>query len=128
MRQPDIEIYLKDDFLDELWAWLEGNVGEVQLGAWSGNTQRGALQSSGTTIPLMTVRKAAGKWASVWFDSEHTPWATDLDCARALAAGLQREIRCSMGGWEEAQGEVDADRWMKVTAEGEEDFIWALKP
>ena len=45
-----------------------------------------------------------------------------------MASGIQREVRCSMGGWEEEQGETDADRWMKVTAEGEADFIWAQSP
>ena len=127
MRQPDIEIYLKEDFLDELSTWLEQQVGELELGPWSGNTRRGTLQGE-APIPLMLVRRAAGKWASIWFDSDCTPWATDLDCARAVASGIQREVRCSMGGWEEEQGETDADRWMKVTAEGEAAFIWAQSP
>ncbi|PRB76517.1 hypothetical protein [Pseudomonas sp. MYb185] len=127
MRQPDIEIYLKEDFLDELNGWLEQHVGRVDLGPWSGTTRRGTLHGD-AAIPLMIVRKAAGKWASIWFESEATPWATDLDCARAVAAGINREVRCSIGGWEEAQGEADADRWYKVTTEGEEEFTWALKP
>ena len=127
MRQPDIEIYLKEDVLNQLTDWLEQQVGRLDLGPWSGTTRRGTLHGD-TAIPLMMVRRAAGKWASVWFDSDSTPWATDLDCARAVAAGIQREVRCSVGGWQEEQGEADADRWMKVTAEGEEEFIWAQKP
>lgn len=127
MRQPDIEIYLKEDVLNQLTDWLQQQLGELELGPWSGDTRRGTLHGD-TAIPLMMVRRAAGKWASVWFDSDSTPWATDLDCARAVAAGIQREVRCSVGGWQEEQGEADADRWMKVTAEGEEEFIWAQKP
>ena len=127
MRQPDIEIYVKEDFLDELTNWLEQQIGPLQLGEWKGNTRRGTLQAA-PPIPLMLVRRAAGRWASIWFDSDATPWATDLECARAVAAGIQREVRCSVGGWEEEQGEADADRWMKVTVEGEEEFIWAQKP
>ncbi len=123
MRQPDIEIYLREDCLDDLSPWLEQQVGEVQLGPWSGTTRRGTLHSD-TLIPLLIVRKAAGKWASVWFTSDQTPWATDLDCARALAAGMNVEVRCSTGGWDEDQGVTDADLWMKVTAAGEEAFIW----
>ena len=126
MRQPDIEIYLKEDFLDELTQWLEQHVAPLSLGDWKGNTRHGTLQAS-PSIPLMIVRRAAGKWASIWFDSEDTPWDTDLDCARAVVAGIQREVRCSIGGWEESQGEADADHWMKVTVEGEEEFIWAQK-
>ncbi|HIZ50517.1 MAG TPA: hypothetical protein IAA18_05490 [Candidatus Pseudomonas excrementavium] len=127
MRQPDIEIYLKEDFLDELSGWLEQQVGRIDLGSWSGTTRRGTLHGD-AAIPLMIVRKAVGKWASVWFESDRTPWATDLDCARAVAAGINREVRCSVGGWEEQHGEADADRWYKVTAAGEEEFVWALKP
>lgn len=127
MRQPDIEIYLKEDFLDELNGWLEQHVGSIELGSWTNTMRRGTLHGE-TAIPLMIVRKAAGKWASIWFESEHTPWATDLDCARAVAAGINREVRCSIGGWQEEHGEANADSWMKVTAEGEEEFVWAMKP
>ncbi len=127
MRQPDIEIYLKEDFLDELTGWLQQHVGTLDLERWTGTLRRGTLQGE-TRIPLMIVRKAAGKWASICFESDATPWATDLDCARAVAAGINREVRCSIGGWEEEQGEADADNWMKVTADGEEEFIWAQKP
>lgn len=127
MRQPDIEIYLKEDFLDELTTWLEQQVGRVELGPWSGNTRRGTLHGE-PAVPLMIVRKAAGKWASIWFESDRTPWETDLDCARAVASGIDHEVRCSIGGWEEEQGEADADRWLKVTGAGEEEFIWAQKP
>ena len=126
MRQPDIEIYLKEDFLNELNGWLEQHVGSLDLGPWAGTLRRGTLHGD-TRIPLMIVRKAAGKWASICFESEHTPWSTDLDCARAVAAGTNREVRCSIGSWQEEQGESNADNWMKVTAEGEEEFVWALK-
>lgn len=127
MRQPDIEIYLKEEYLDELTGWLQQHVGTVDFGPWKGTLRRGTLQGE-TCIPLMIVRKAAGRWASILFESDATPWATDLDCARAVAAGINREVRCSIGGWEEEQGEADADSWMKVTAEGEDEFIWAQKP
>lgn len=123
MRQPDIEIYLREDHLDGLSEWLGQHIGELQLGPWAGTTRHGRLHSD-TEIPMMIVRKAAGKWASIWFNSDQTPWATDLDCARALAAGMDVEVRCSAGGWDETQGMTDADSWMKVTAAGEEAFIW----
>lgn len=126
MRQPDIEIYLKEEFLDELTDWLQQHAGDVELGPWRGDIRRGVLQAD-TAIPLMIVRKAAGRWASIWFDSQATPWATDLDCARSVAAGINREVRCSIGGWQEEHGEANADSWMKVTAEGEEEFVWAQK-
>ncbi|SDS79010.1 hypothetical protein SAMN05216421_2200 [Halopseudomonas xinjiangensis] len=127
MRQPDIEIYLRDDHLDDLFNWLGREVGQLNLHAPTGLTQRGSLKTSHTT-PVMVVRKAAGKWASIWFDSDQTPWETDVDCARAVHAGIGHEVRCSVGGWTESDGEADADRWLKVNSEGEAEFVWAQKP
>ena len=46
MRQPDIEIYLKEDFLDELSSWLEQQIGPQQLGEWKGSTRRGTLPAA----------------------------------------------------------------------------------
>lgn len=128
MRQPDIEIYLREEHLDSLCDWLGNAFGPIELGAWQGLTRRGKLRMGDTSVPLMLVRKAAGKWASVWFDSDCTPWETDLDCARAIQAALGEEVRCSVGGWSEADGEDNPDRWMKVNAEGESEFLWAIKP
>lgn len=126
MRQPDIEIYLRDDHLDALTGWL-GTLGELSMLPPSGLTQRGMLTTT-SAISLMIVRKAAGKWASIWFDSPDSPWANDLDCARAVHAAIGQEVRCSVGGWTEADGEADADRWLKVNADGETEFVWAQKP
>ena len=127
MRQPDIEIYLREDHLDDLVDWLGREIGPVELQSPSGLTQRGIL-SGAHPIPVMIVRKAAGKWASVWFDSDQSPWETDADCARAIHAGTGHEVRCSVGGWTESDGEADADRWLKITREGEAEFVWAHKP
>lgn len=128
MRQPDIEIYLRDDHVDELIHWLGHDLGQLSLHAPAGLTQRGVLKVTQATIPVMIVRKAAGKWASIWFESDQTPWDADLDCARAVHSALNREVRCSVGGWTESDGEADADRWLKVNAEGESEFEWAQKP
>ncbi len=127
MRQPDIEIYLRDDHVQDLLEWLGRDLGRLELSPPAGLTQRGVLQA-GSAIPLMVVRRAAGKWASIWFDSPDTPWESDAACARAIHAALGHEVRCSVGGWTEADGEADADRWLKVNAEGESEFLWAQKP
>lgn len=128
MRQPDVEIYLKEEHLDALTAWLEQTFDGLALREWKGLTRHGTLNIEDAAVPIMVVRKAAGKWASVWFDSDATPWASDLDCARAIHAAIGQEVRCSVGGWSEEQGDADADRWMKVNEEGEAEFIWAQKP
>lgn len=125
MRQPDIEIYLREDHVKDLLAWLPDALGPLSLEEAKGNTRQGLIQST-PAIALMIVRKAAGKWTSIWFDSAETPWETDADCARAVHAALGHEVRCSVGGWDEADGEGDADRWLKINAEGESEFVWAL--
>lgn len=128
MRQPDIEIYLREEHLDALTEWLDSQVGKLQLKPWNELTRRGVLTLDDTPVAMMIVRKAAGKWASIWFDSDRTPWETDLECAHAIQAGIGQEVRCSVGGWSEEQTDDNPDRWMKVTAEGESEFIWAMKP
>lgn len=127
MRQPDIEIYLREEHLDALTAWLDQQVGQLQLQPWRDAVRRGTLCAGEHQIPLMIVRKAAGKWASVWFDSAHTPWETDMDCARAVHQGLNEEVRCSVGGWSEEEDDPDDDRWIKINASGEVEFTWKIK-
>ena len=113
MRQPDIEIYLREDHVKDLLAWLPEALGPLVLGDAVGNNRQGTIESN-PAIPLMIVRKAAGKWA------------TDADCARAVHTALSHEVRCSIGSWDESEGDADADRWLKVNADGESEFVWAL--
>ena len=100
MRQPDIEIYLRDDHVNDLLDWLHQAMGPLTLDEPKGLTQHGALRGD-QTIPLMVVRKAAGKWASIWFDSDATPWESDRDCARAVHAAIQG---CARGRYVLQQG------------------------
>lgn len=120
MRQPDIEIYLKDADQDGITAWLNQAVGPC--GEWQQRGQTFKCLAGG--IPVTFLPKAVGKWHSLLLESDATPWADDLGCARAAFAALGVEVRCSVGGWSEEQGEDDADRWIKVNAEGEQEFIW----
>ena len=56
MRQPDIEIYLRDDHVTDLLDWLHQAMGPLTLDEPKGLTQHGALHGD-QTIPLMVVRK-----------------------------------------------------------------------
>ncbi|MGB7387979.1 MAG: hypothetical protein WA929_10335 [Pseudomonas neustonica] len=125
MRQPDIEIYLREDHVKDLLAWIPEALGPLVLEEAKGNTRQGVIQST-PAIPLMIVRKAAGKWTSIWFDSAETPWASDTECAHAVHTALGHEVRCSIGSWNESEGVIDPDRWLKVNADGESEFVWAL--
>lgn len=120
MRQPDIEIYLKDADQAAITAWLGQALGPCS--DWQQRGQTFKCQAAG--IPVTYLPKAVGKWHSLLLESDATPWDDDLACARAAFAALSVEVRCSIGGWDEEQGEEDADRWLKVNADGEQEFIW----
>ena len=56
MRQPDIEIYLREDHVKDLLAWIPEALGPLVLEEAKGNTRQGVIQST-PAIPLMIVRK-----------------------------------------------------------------------
>jgi hypothetical protein len=120
MRQPDIEIYLKDADQQAITAWLNTALGPCTPWQQKGQT----FKCLAGDIPVTWLPKAVGKWHSLYLESDASPWEDDLACARAAFATLGVEIRCAPGGWQEAQGEEDADRWIKVNAEGEQEITW----
>lgn len=120
MRQPDIEIYLKDADLAAVSAWLNQALGA--LDEWQARGQ--TFKSRAAGIALTWLPNAVGKWHSLLLDSDATPWATDRDCAEAACTALGVEIRCAPGGWSEEEGEEDADRWLRITAEGVSEITW----
>ncbi|SDS56555.1 hypothetical protein [Pseudomonas oryzae] len=120
MRQPDIEIYLKDAELPAVTAWLEQALGSCST--WQVRGQTHKCRAAG--IPVTWLPRAVGKWHSLLLESDQTPWDDDLACARAACAALGVEVRCAPGSWSEEQGEEDADRWLKVTSEGVSEIQW----
>ena len=91
MRQPDIEIYLKDADVDHkaISAWL----GEA-LGPCSDWVQKGqTYKCKAGNIPVTWLPKAVGKWNSLYLESDATPWDDDIACARAAFAALNVEVR-----------------------------------
>ncbi|MBT8768594.1 hypothetical protein [Metapseudomonas boanensis] len=120
MRQPDIEIYLKDADQEAVTNWLNDALGACTPWQQKGQT----FKCLAGDIPVTWLPKAVGKWHSLYFESDASPWEDDLGCARAAFTALGVEIRCAPGGWQEVQGEEDADRWIKVNAEGEQEILW----
>jgi hypothetical protein len=124
MRQPDIEIYLKDADQPAVTDWLTQALGTCSQWRQQGQTYKCQVEHNGTAIPVTWMPKAVGKWNSLLLESDATPWEDDLGCAKAAAEALAVEVRCAPGSWDEAQGEEDADRWMKVTSAGIEEIVW----
>ena len=120
MRQPDIEIYLRDASQEAVGEWLAEAIGPCS--AWQQKGQTFKCNAAG--IPVTWLPKAVGKWHCLFLESDATPWADDLACARAAHQALGVEIRCAPGGWQEEEAEEEADRWMRVSADGEEEIVW----
>lgn len=119
--QPDVEIYIKDASPEAIQDWLASR---FSCTAWQ---QRGSLLLSQCDgLPVVLYKQAVGKWHSLLFESAHTPWATDLDCAQEVSAALQVAVRCSVGGWQEVQGEADADCWLEVKEGQVSEIRWAV--
>ena len=120
MRQPDIEIYVKECDMTAIAEWLSQAIGPCT--PWQKRGQMQRCQAGG--INVTWTNKAVGSWHSLWLDSDQTPWATDTECAQAAFAALGVEIRCAPSGWDEEEDMEQADRWLKVTSEGVEEIVW----
>ncbi|MGM1051805.1 MAG: hypothetical protein ACQEXO_05360 [Pseudomonadota bacterium] len=115
-RYPDIEIYLAKPPLDALNQWLGAAIGAEPLAPAGKGQWRTLGHHDGADIPVLLVEKAADGFTSLWFDSSHTPWESDADCARA-AAQLGCEVRCSLGSWHPGD---DPDRFLQLLPDGSE--------
>ena len=82
MRQPDIEIYLKDAEHPAITTWLSGAIGPCSAWQQKGQT----YQCVAGNVPVTWLPRAVGKWHSLLLDSDATPWNTDRECARAAFA------------------------------------------
>lgn len=120
-RYPDIEIYLaKGVERETVDAWLSEAIGAPALEPAGKLRWRSRGRYRGDVIPILLVEKAADGFTSLWLDSPATPWATDAELARAAAAALGCEVRCSLGGWHPGD---DPDRFLQISADGSESII-----
>ncbi len=120
MRQPDIEIYLKDADHQAVAAWLTQALGPCSDWQQKGQT----LQCRAGDIPVTWLPKAVGKWHSLYLESDATPWADDLACAQAAYAALDVEVRCAPGSWDENESDEQADQWLRINADGVQEITW----
>ena len=105
MRQPDIEIYLRDASQDAVTEWLNQAVGSCSAWQAKGKT----FKCRAGDIPVTWLPKAVGKWHSLLLESDATPWEDDVACARDAYQAFGVEIRCAPGGWQEEETVEDAD-------------------
>ncbi|OZG70491.1 hypothetical protein BTA51_25495 [Hahella sp. CCB-MM4] len=124
-RFPDIEIYVLNTTLENIIDWLNTELSEVSQPIPQGTVVKLTAVYHGQTIPITVTPGAAGKkFTSVIFDSDATPWDTDLDCARAAYKHFESEIRCSASSWVEEEAEDAPELWWKVNDQGEKKINW----
>ena len=111
---PDIEIYIKDVAENALLEWLRSHF-DIESGKQTITLTRGTEKTACLIVP----DAAKGGYTSVWFKSNHTPWPTDIDCARDAHKFLNKEARCSTGSWENEEG-----GWLKINQQGETKVVW----
>lgn len=122
--QPDIEIYVLSCPTERIISWLEQDFSLINTEHTNDLTCKLELEYQGKTIPVTILEKAAGKrFTSIWFDSEHTPWNSDMECAKQAFSALNCEIRCNYQGWQEDEQE-DPDLWWRINTHGEGPYIW----
>ncbi|MFE8073209.1 hypothetical protein QQM79_19275 [Marinobacteraceae bacterium S3BR75-40.1] len=123
--QSDIEIYIRDVDIEALKQWLEQRFDAVDLSPLDNNAgYKGAVVSGDHRVPVSLFFRAGGnRYSSLTFDSSHTPWETDLACAREAFEALGTEIRCSTGEWQEGMPEEN-EYWWRIDARGEKKARW----
>lgn len=121
MRQPDIEIYIKEANRETISDWLADALGASCDWQKKGRVSRCQC----VAIPVVWFEQAVGKWHSLLLESDKTPWANDAECAQAAATALQVNVRCAPGSWQEADGDANVDSWLQVSPDGKiETITW----
>ncbi len=122
MAEPtDIEVYVRSIKPDAAVEWLQHLAWEIVETKTFGRNVKIEARINNTTIPILAV-PSDKKFTSIWFQSIHTPWDSDLACAREAMAYFQTEVRASQGGWQE---ETEDERWWKINKEGEQLVDWS---
>lgn len=108
---PDLEIYVKSATFIAIENWLKQEFNSVERISENSKGQPSChWKVDGHTV--LAFGKAVNDFTSIWFKTNFTQWATDLDCAKACAAGLGLETRCSDGGWQESDDENPG--WIQI--------------
>ena len=121
-RHPDIEIYVKNCSLEQLEEWITTHCTGFERRFNQGLIYEYSCTMDSAPVEVMIHQKVVGKaWTSVWFKSDRTPWAKDLDCALDAFAALATEVRCIAAGWSNGQ---DPDEWWEISTGQPEKIQW----
>ncbi|WP_396589016.1 hypothetical protein [Bermanella sp. R86510] len=119
-RYPDIEIYLQDVTFKQIEDWLDGQFSAVERGELVSKKSEARCNWTVDGSTVIAFGNAVGHFTSLWFKQNNTPWDTDLECAKAAAAALNTQVRCSNSGWSE--GQRPDSKWWRISP-SEDDML-----
>ena len=126
-RHPDIEIYLKNCSQEQVLTWLKNQCQSVEVVKTSGSTLKLHLSFPMGDTQATLQQKVSGKaWSSLWFNTNNTPWPTDLECAKNAASKMQIQVRCFKERWseEDAVATEEEEQWWKIEHDSCELISW----
>ena len=120
----DVEICVRDCSIRDALDWLKSVFGTLEQVDQPSSQQRiywAGSQESHVPI-ILTDRIDGGPFTSIWVNSNKTPWSSDVACARAAFAALQREVRCDPGTL--GTNTHDPYEWWSIGPDGEGLISW----
>ena len=114
----DIEIYIREPVLKRVLGWIKSRVGPLEELPVD-KSQKGVrifrtLEHQPMIPIVIQTGIEDGPYVGVWFDSDATPWQSDVDCAREAFEAFGLPVQCDPG-----PDHVDQDDFFRIDAKGE---------
>lgn len=97
----DIEIYIREPVLKRVLGWIKGVLGpleELPVDKSQKGVRMYRAQEQQPPIPIVVQTGIeGGPYVGIWFDSDKTPWESDVECAREAFAAFGLPVQCDPG-------------------------------
>lgn len=93
-KQGEIMIYVRGCTVARMLDWAASRLGELSTPEVVGDA---TVYGSPCGPLIVTAGIEDGPFVSLWFNTPHTPWQTDVDCGRDAARELGCTVRCDPG-------------------------------